>query len=88
MGAARHGRAGVAVRRWRTDVKARDLREQTENELRDLLRERRDDLVAFRMQMVTGVVDNVRAARGARRDIARIKTVLRERELQAAREAK
>jgi len=69
-------------------VRARELREQTENELQQLLRERRDDLVAFRMQMVTGVVDNVRAAREARRDIARIKTLLRERELQAAREAK
>ncbi len=69
-------------------MRARELREQTENELQQLLRERRDDLVAFRMQMVTGVVDNVRAAREARRDIARIKTLLRERELQAAREAK
>jgi len=60
----------------------------TDNELEQRLGERRDDLMTFRMQMVTGVVDNVRAAREARRDIARIKTVLRERELQAAREAK
>lgn len=69
-------------------MRARDLRERTDEELGQTLRERRDDLVAFRMQMATGVVDNVRAAREARRDIARIKTVLRERTLQAAREAK
>lgn len=69
-------------------MRARELRDQTDDELRQRLRERRDDLLAFRMQMVTGVVDNVRAAREARRDIARIKTVLRERELHTAREAK
>jgi len=69
-------------------VRAKDFRELTDNELEQRLGERRDDLMTFRMQMVTGVVDNVRAAREARRDIARIKTVLRERELQAAREAK
>jgi len=60
----------------------------TDDDLDVRLRERRDDLVTFRMQMATGVVDNVRAAREARRDIARIKTIQQERALQAAREAK
>ncbi|HEO70198.1 MAG TPA: 50S ribosomal protein L29 [Candidatus Hydrogenedentes bacterium] len=69
-------------------MKARDLRELTDDDLDVRLRERRDDLVTFRMQMATGVVDNVRAAREARRDIARIKTIQQERALQAAREAK
>ena len=69
-------------------MRAKDIRELTENELHQRLRERRDDLASFRMQMVTGVVDDVRAAREARRDIARIKTILRERELEAGREAK
>lgn len=68
-------------------MKAGELRELTEEELEQRLRERSDDLVTFRMQMVTGVVDNVRAARNARRDIARIKTVLRERALAAQPEA-
>jgi ribosomal protein L29 len=40
------------------------------------------------MQLATGVVDNVRGAREARRDIARMKTILRERELAAAKGAK
>lgn len=64
-------------------MKASELRELTGDELSQRLRERCDDLHTFRMQMATGTVDNVRAARGARRDIARIKTILRQRELTA-----
>ena len=44
--------------------------------------------MACRMQAVTGVVDNVRAPREARKDIARIKTVLRDREIKASGGAK
>ncbi|MBI4557248.1 MAG: 50S ribosomal protein L29 [Candidatus Hydrogenedentes bacterium] len=65
-------------------MKARDLRELTDDELRQRMRERAEALNAFRMQMVTGAVDNVRGARNARRDIARIKTILHQRELTAA----
>ena len=64
-------------------MKASDLRDMTEDELRSRMEKRSDDLIAFRLQMSTGVVDNVRGARNARRDIARIQTVLRERELAA-----
>jgi large subunit ribosomal protein L29 len=66
-------------------VQAKDLREYTDEDLLTRQQERENDLVAFRMQQVTGVVDNVRAAREARRDIARIKTILREREIAAAK---
>jgi ribosomal protein L29 len=45
--------------------------------------ERLSDIVHFRLQQATGVVENVRAARSARRDIARIKTILRQREIAA-----
>ena len=68
-------------------MKAREIREKNEDELRQMLRDRSDSLLHFRMQMVTGQVDNVRAARNARKDIARIKTILRERETTAARKA-
>jgi large subunit ribosomal protein L29 len=60
----------------------------TSDELDQRLRERTQSLVTFRMQHATGVVDNVRGARNARRDIARIKTILRQRELAAAKGAK
>jgi len=64
-------------------VKAKDLREKTNEELLGLMAERERHLVEFRLQMVTGTVENVRTARDSRHDIARIKTVLRERELAA-----
>jgi large subunit ribosomal protein L29 len=64
-------------------VKATEFRDMTDDELASQLTKRSDDLISFRLQMATGVVDNVRAARNARRDIARIKTILRERELSA-----
>ncbi len=69
-------------------MKARDIREMTTEELLQRLRERGEALIRFRLQMTTGVVDNVRGARNARRDIARIKTILHERELAEAKGVK
>lgn len=68
-------------------MKASDLREKTDGELHQLVRERTDDLLHFRVQNATGVVDNVRGAREARKDIARIKTILNERQRAATRAA-
>lgn len=64
-------------------MKVSELRELSEAELNKRIGERQSDIVHFRLQQATGVVDNVRAARAARRDIARMKTVLREREIAA-----
>ena len=61
-------------------MKARDLRDFTDEEIQQRLRERADALKTFCLQLATSVIDNVRGARVARRDIARIKTILRERE--------
>lgn len=69
-------------------MKARELREMTTDELNHRLKERTDSLVTFRLQLATGVVDNSRGARNARRDIARIKTILRQRELEAMKGAR
>lgn len=69
-------------------TRAKTFRELTDSELEQRLRERRDDLIAFRNQMTTGVVDNVRSAREARRDIARILTIQRERETAAEASAR
>lgn len=62
---------------------AKDLREKTDDELKQILVDCSDDLMHFRLQTATGVVDNVKIAQVARRDVARVKTVLNER----AREA-
>ncbi len=62
-------------------MQAKDLRDKNNEELLVLLDERKKELINFRLKLVTGVVDNVRAGRLARKDIARIKTILKEREL-------
>ena len=62
----------------------KELRDKTDEELNQILLEKRDDLMHFRLQMATGVVDNVRSARAAKRDIARIKTIQAERARTAA----
>lgn len=64
-------------------MKAKDLRELDAQGLEEKLKERSEALRNFRLQMATGSVDNVRAARNARRDVARIKTIQREIELAA-----
>ncbi len=63
------------------------IHELTDQELKQRLTEKQDALFNFRMQMATGSVDNVRAPRNARRDIARIKTVMRQRETAAEQAA-
>ncbi len=68
-------------------MRARDLREFSNEELRAQLKQRQDDILNFRLQMTTSSLENVRAGRNARRDVARIKTILRERELAKAQGA-
>jgi len=65
-------------------VKATELREKTDEELDQILIEATEDIMHFRLQMATGVVDNVRKGRQARRDIARIRTILTERRRDAS----
>ena len=69
-------------------MKAIELRDKDNETLLKYIKERENDVSSFRMQVATGVVENVRAARAARRDIARIKTILRERELAGAKGGK
>ena len=69
-------------------MKAKDLRELEPLELNNRLKERSDALRHFHLQMATGAVENSRAARNARRDVARIKTIIRERQLTAEKKAK
>jgi large subunit ribosomal protein L29 len=62
-------------------VSAGELRELTDDELTDKLREAKEELFNLRFQMATGQLDNNRRLRTVRQEIARIYTVLREREL-------
>ncbi len=62
-------------------MKAEALRELADKELRDKLKDSKEELFNLRFQMATGQLDNPLRLREVRKDIARVKTVLREREL-------
>jgi large subunit ribosomal protein L29 len=57
------------------------LRELTDDELVLRLKEAKEELFNLRFQMATGQLENNRRLRTVRHDIARIYTVMREREL-------
>ncbi len=62
-------------------TQAAELRELTGEELVSKLRESKEELFNLRFQTATGQLDNNRRLRTVRHDIARIYTVMREREL-------
>ncbi len=62
-------------------VKAGELRELSEEELVSRLREAKAELFNLRVQAATGQLDNNRRLQVIRREIARIYTIMREREL-------
>ena len=61
-------------------MKAKELREMTTAELETKLSELKKDLFTLRMQHATNHLDNPTKISAARRDIARVKTVLREKQ--------
>ena len=62
-------------------VKAAELRELSDEDLISRLREAKAELFNLRVQGATGQLDNNRRLQVVRRDIARIYTIMREREL-------
>jgi large subunit ribosomal protein L29 len=64
-----------------------ELREADETELETRLAEAKQEMFNLRFQIVTGQLDNSARLRMVRRDIARILTVLREKEIAAAEAA-
>ena len=57
------------------------LRELSDDELVERVREAKAELFNLRFQVATGQLDNNRRLNTVRRDIARIYTIMREREL-------
>jgi large subunit ribosomal protein L29 len=68
-------------------TKARELREMSEEQLRHALRETQENLFRLRLQAETERLDAPSELRKNRREIARIRTILHERELVASRSA-
>ena len=69
------------------DVRAQEMRQNDDDALLVLLRESKEELFNLRFQVATGQLDNNRRLQTVRRDIARIYTVMRERELGIDRSA-
>jgi large subunit ribosomal protein L29 len=64
-------------------VKADKVREMSDDELRTRERELQEQLFRLRFQKSLGQLDNALKIRETRRDIARVKTVLRQKQHEA-----
>jgi large subunit ribosomal protein L29 len=60
-------------------MRASELRDLTDDELRDKERELAQQLFALRLQTVTGQLENPAKVKMARRELARVLTVQREK---------
>ncbi|SHH45574.1 50S ribosomal protein L29 [Tepidibacter thalassicus] len=66
-------------------MKAKELREMTSPELSQKLNELKSELFSLRFQLATGQLENTSRVKLVKKDIARVKTILRERELKESR---
>ena len=64
-------------------MKTKELHELTVEELDAKLKELSEELFNLRFRHAIGQLENSAALKNCKRDIAKIKTILRERELQA-----
>jgi large subunit ribosomal protein L29 len=65
---------------------AEDIREMTEEQILERMRELREELFRLRFRGSMMQLENPQLPKQIRREIARMKTILRERELQADEE--
>ena len=68
-------------------MKAQDIRAMTADELRHQLDNMYEELFNLRFQLSTNQLTNHNRVRQVKKDIARLKSVLRERELKQTEEA-
>ena len=62
-------------------MKAKEIRQLSVEELDNKLLELKAELFNLRFQLATGQLDNPMRVKAVRKDIARIQTILKEREL-------
>lgn len=68
-------------------MSAQELRDKTPDQLRDELTALKKEAFNLRFQQATGQIENTARMRTARRDAARVKTILNEKAAAAAGEA-
>ncbi len=66
-------------------MKANELRDKTTAELNQELRELKSELFKLRFQLATSQLDNPMQIKAVKKDIARVKTIMRQRELEGAK---
>ncbi|MEX2295326.1 MAG: 50S ribosomal protein L29 [Gemmatimonadota bacterium] len=66
-------------------MSATDIREMTDEQIRERVAELREELFRLRFRGKMMQLENAQLPRQVRREIARMKTILRERELRAAK---
>lgn len=64
-------------------MKAKDLQNMTEQELNMKLAELKEELFNLRFRHATGQLENPVSLRNCKKDIARVQTVIRSKELKA-----
>ena len=69
-------------------MKTDKVRNLTDEELSHQQRDLNDQLFKLKFQLNMGQTESLKKIRGLRKDIARVKTIVRERELTAAKEKK
>ncbi len=62
-------------------MKVKEIRELSDQELEQRLEDLKEELFNLRFQLATGQLENVMQIADCRRNIARVKTVLKERTL-------
>ena len=67
-------------------MELKKIREMTDAELTAELKKKKNELFNLRFQHVTGQLDNPIKMRDVKRDIARVKTIIREKEIKKAKE--
>ena len=66
-------------------MKPQEIKDLAESEIAEKLKERRTELFNLRFQLATGQLDNPHRIAAVKKDIARLHTELRAREIAAAR---
>ena len=66
-------------------MKAKEIRELTNEEINNNIKELKEELFNLRFQLATGQLENTARIKEVRETIARMKTTIREREIEEAK---
>ena len=62
-------------------MKANNIRQLSDSELQVKLKDLKEELFNLRFQLATGQMENTNVIKGVKKDIARVMTTMRQREL-------